>query len=88
MFEVDGVIHYCVTNMPAAVPVTSAQALNNATLPFVSKLAQMGLAAFDRDPYVAAGLNVRDGRITHSAVALSLGFDSLDASGSFRAVAA
>jgi alanine dehydrogenase len=76
-FEVDGVIHYCVANMPGAVPVTSAQALNNATLPFVLKLADKGLAAFDRDPHLAAGLNVRDGRIMHSAVALSLGFDRL-----------
>ncbi len=76
-FEVDGVIHYCVANMPGAVPVTSAQALNNATLPFVLKLADKGLAAFDRDPHLAAGLNVRDGRITHSMVAASLGFDRL-----------
>jgi alanine dehydrogenase len=74
-FEVDGIIHYCVANMPGAVPVTSAQALNNATLPFVLKLADKGLAAFDRDPHLAAGLNVRDGRIMHSAVAASLGFD-------------
>jgi alanine dehydrogenase len=79
-FEVDGIIHYCVANMPGAVPVTSAQALNNATLPFVTKLADKGLAAFDRDPHLAAGLNVRDGRIMHSAVAASLGFDRLDGS--------
>ncbi len=75
-FEVDGIIHYCVANMPGAVPVTSAQALNNATLPFVIKLADKGLAAFDDDPHLAAGLNVRDGRITHPAVAASLGFDN------------
>jgi alanine dehydrogenase len=86
-FEVDGIIHYCVTNMPGAVPVTSAQALNNATLPFVIKLADKGLAAFDRDPHLAAGLNVRNGRITHAAVAASLGFDSLDGRPSFRAAA-
>ena len=49
-FEVDGIIHYCVANMPGAVPVTSAQALNNATLPFVIKLADKGVAAFDRRP--------------------------------------
>ncbi len=76
-FEVDGIIHYCVANMPGAVPNTSAQALNNATLPFVMKLAEKGLAAFDRDPHLAAGLNVKDGRIMHQAVALSLGFDRL-----------
>lgn len=57
-FEVDGIIHYCVANMPGAVPVASTQALNNATLPFVIKLADKGLAAFDRDPHLAAGLNV------------------------------
>ncbi len=74
-FEVDGIIHYCVANMPGAVPSTSAQALNNATLPFVIKLAERGLAAFDRDPHLAAGLNVKAGRIMHSAVAASLGFD-------------
>jgi alanine dehydrogenase len=74
-YEVDGIIHYCVANMPGAVPVTSAQALNNATLPFVIKLAEKGLAAFDRDPHLAAGLNVKGGRIMHSAVAASLGFD-------------
>ncbi|MFN0217557.1 MAG: alanine dehydrogenase [Hyphomicrobium sp.] len=86
-FEVDGVIHYCVANMPGAVPTTSAQALNNATLPFVQKLAEKGLAAFDRDPHLAAGLNVKAGRIMHSAVALSLGFDSLDGTRSFREAA-
>jgi alanine dehydrogenase len=59
------------------VPNTSAQALNNATLPFVMKLADQGLAAFDRDPHLAAGLNVKGGRIMHQAVAASLGFDRL-----------
>jgi alanine dehydrogenase len=73
-FEVDGIIHYCVANMPGAVPTTSAQALNNATLPFVMKLADKGLAALDDDPHLAAGLNVRRGEITHEAVAASLGF--------------
>jgi alanine dehydrogenase len=63
--------------MPGAVPVTSAQALNNATLPFAIKLADRGLAALEDDPHLAAGLNVRDGRITHQAVAASLGFDRL-----------
>ncbi|HRN88643.1 alanine dehydrogenase [Hyphomicrobium sp.] len=76
-YEVDGIIHYCVANMPGAVPVTSAQALNNATLPFVMKLADKGLAAFDRDPHLAAGLNVKDGRITHQAVQMSLGFERI-----------
>jgi alanine dehydrogenase len=78
-FEIDGIIHYCVANMPGCVPVTSAQALNNATLPFVIKLADNGLAALDHDPHLAAGLNVKGGRIMHPSVAASLGFDSLDA---------
>jgi alanine dehydrogenase len=86
-FEVDGIIHYCVANMPGAVPVTSSRALNNATLPFVMKLAEKGLAAFDRDPHLASGLNVKDGRIMHQAVAVSLGFDGLDATRSFRIAA-
>ncbi|HRN83523.1 MAG TPA: alanine dehydrogenase [Hyphomicrobium sp.] len=76
-YEVDGIIHYCVANMPGAVPVTSAQALNNATLPFVLKLADKGIAAFDRDPHLAAGLNVKEGRVMHQAVAMSLGFDRI-----------
>jgi alanine dehydrogenase len=86
-FEVDGIIHYCVANMPGAVPVTSAQALNNATLPFVIKLANRGVAAFDDDHHLAAGLNVRDGRITHAAVAASLRFDG-GSVGKVRLVAA
>ncbi len=86
-FEVDGIIHYCVANIPGAVPVTSAQALNNATLPFVIKLAERGLAAFDRDPHLAAGLNVKGGRIMHASVAASLGFDSLNGGRGFQAAA-
>ena len=74
-FEVDGIIHYCVANMPGCVPVSSAQALNNATLPYVIKLADKGLNALDRDPHLSAGVNVRGGRIAHRAVAGSLGFD-------------
>lgn len=72
-FEVDGIIHYCVANMPGCVPGTSAQALNNATLPFVIKLAERGLEALDEDRHLANGLNVRGGRITHAAVAHALG---------------
>src|SRR5215467_2875064 len=77
-YEVDGIVHYCVANMPGAVPVTSSQALINATLPFVIKLADKGLAALDEDKHLAAGLNVRSGRIVHPAVAASLGFDGSD----------
>lgn len=83
-FEVDGVVHYCVANMPGAVPVTSAQALNNATLPFVIRLAEDGLEALRRDPHLGAGLNVRAGRIEHGSVARSLGFDTLDGARSLR----
>ncbi|MCW5749209.1 MAG: alanine dehydrogenase [Alphaproteobacteria bacterium] len=72
-FVVDGVIHYCVANMPGAVPLTSSQALNHATLPFGLRLAARGLAALDDDPNLRAGLNVHRGRIVHAAVADSLG---------------
>jgi alanine dehydrogenase len=74
VYEVDGFIHYCVTNMPGAVPRTSALALNNATLPFVRALADKGWErASAEDPGLAAGLNVVHGRITHPAVAAALG---------------
>lgn len=86
-FEIDGITHYCVANMPGAVQMTSAQALNNATLPFVMKLADKGLAALDTDKHLAAGLNVRAGRITHAAVAASLGFDRLTAGREFAVAA-
>lgn len=72
-YEVDGIIHYCVANMPGAVPVTSSQALNNATLPFGLALAKNGFGAIIQDPHLRAGLNVHRGRITHNAVADSLG---------------
>ena len=69
VYEVDGVIHYCVANMPGAVARTSAFALNNATLPFVLKLAKQGVAALQTDAHLAAGLNVAGGFITYKAVA-------------------
>ena len=73
-FSVDGVIHYCVANMPGAVPRTSTLALTNATLPYVRSLADLGWQeAFRRDPGLAAGLNVYDGAITHEVVARALG---------------
>src|SRR6202047_4285245 len=72
-YEVDGIIHYCVANMPGAVPVTSSQALNNATLPFGLALASRGFAAIIEDPHLRAGLNVHRGRLTYKAVAESLG---------------
>jgi alanine dehydrogenase len=73
-FVVDGVIHYCVANMPGAVPRTSTLALTNATLRYVRALADLGWeAAFRRDPGLAAGLNVHAGSITHEVVARALG---------------
>jgi alanine dehydrogenase len=73
VYEVDGVIHYCVANMPGAVARTSAFALNNATLPFALKLANMGAeAAMAADPHLANGLNVSGGKIRHQAVAEAL----------------
>lgn len=73
VYEVDGIIHYCVANMPGAVARTSAFALNNATLPFAMKLANMGAeAAMAADPHLAAGLNVSGGNIRHQAVAEAL----------------
>ncbi len=73
VFEVEGVIHYCVANMPGAVARTSTFALNNATLPFAVQLANNGAeAAMRANPHLAAGLNVSDGKIRHRAVAEAL----------------
>jgi len=73
-YVVDDVIHYCVTNMPGAVPRTSTFALNNATLPFARRLADHGWkAALKADPHLANGLNVHAGHITNEAVAHDLG---------------
>jgi alanine dehydrogenase len=73
---VDGVIHYCVANMPGAVPITSTKALTNATLPYVEAIAAHGLReAIARDPALARGVNVLDGRITNEAVAEAHGLD-------------
>ncbi|MGN6766175.1 MAG: alanine dehydrogenase [Rhizobiaceae bacterium] len=74
-YEVDGVIHYCVANMPGAVPVTSAHALNNATLHYGLQLADKGLKALVDDPHLRNGLNVHKGRITNAAVAEALGYE-------------
>lgn len=75
-YVVDGVVHYCVANMPGAVPRTSTFALNNATLPFIVALASRGAeAALLVNPHLLNGLNVYKGKITHPAVAESLGLD-------------
>ena len=76
VYEVDGVTHYCVANMPGAVPVTSTKALTNVTLPYVEAIADHGLAdAVARDRTLARGVNVIDGRITYEAVAEAHGLD-------------
>ena len=74
-YVVDGIIHYCVANMPGAVPVTSAHALNNATLHHGLQLADRGLKAVLDDPHLRNGLNVCKGRITNRAVAEALGYE-------------
>jgi alanine dehydrogenase len=73
-FVVDGVVHYCVTNMPGAVARTSSVALNNATLPYALTLADKGYRrALHEDEHLRNGLNVHRGRVTHRAVADALG---------------
>ncbi|MBX3532091.1 MAG: alanine dehydrogenase [Rhizobiaceae bacterium] len=74
-YEVDGVIHYCVANMPGAVPVTSAHALNNATLHYGLALADRGLKAIMDDVHLRNGLNVHRGKVTNRAVAEALGYE-------------
>jgi alanine dehydrogenase len=75
-YEVDGIIHYCVTNMPGAVPITSTYALTNATLPYVLALADLGVAgAARRDPGLRLGINVARGKVTHPAVAEGVGVE-------------
>ena len=73
-FEVDGITHYCVTNMPGAVPITSTYALTNATLPYVLAIADFGVSdAIARDPGLRGGVNVARGQVTHPAVAQGVG---------------
>ncbi len=77
-FVVDGIVHYCVANMPGAVARTSTYALNNVTLPHALRIADLGWKdALRRDPHLAAGLNVCEGRVTYPAVAEELGYDLL-----------
>jgi alanine dehydrogenase len=75
-YVVDGVVHYCVANMPGAVARTSTYALNNVTLPHALKIADLGWqAALKANPHLAAGLNVSGGKVTYEAVARELGYD-------------
>jgi alanine dehydrogenase len=79
VYLVDEVTHYCVTNMPGNVARTSTFALTNVTLPYALNIANQGLAeAVRRDPALAKGVNVCEGRITHPAVAAAIGGESLD----------
>ncbi len=74
-YVVDGVVHYCVANMPGAVARTSTYALNNVTLPHALRIADLGWkAALKANPHLAAGLNVHEGKITYEAVAQDLGY--------------
>jgi alanine dehydrogenase len=74
IYVVDGIVHYCVANMPGGVPRTSTFALNNATLPYILQLADRGWkAALVADPHLRNGLNVSEGRLTHPQVAEALG---------------
>ena len=76
VFVVDGVTHYCVANMPGAVPITSTKALTNATLPYVEEIADHGLReSIARDPALVRGVNVMDGKITYEAVAEAHGLE-------------
>ena len=76
VYVIDGVTHYCVANMPGAVPVTSTRALTNATLPYVEAIADLGLAeAVARDRSLARGVNVIGGKVTYEAVAEAHGLD-------------
>ncbi|HEX4527379.1 MAG TPA: alanine dehydrogenase [Gaiellaceae bacterium] len=76
VYVVDGVTHYCVANMPGAVPITSTKALTNATLPYVEAIANRGLrAAVSDDHSLAKGVNVIDGKLTYEAVAEAHGLD-------------
>jgi alanine dehydrogenase len=82
-YVVDGVVHYCVANMPGAAPRTSSEALGNATLPFGLALADHGLDALKRDKHLAKGLNVLKGELTHPAVAAALGKPFVDPYGAW-----
>ncbi|MFW5881325.1 MAG: alanine dehydrogenase [Roseicyclus sp.] len=78
VYEVDGIVHYCVANMPGAVPRTSTIALGNATMPFMLAIADKGWRqAAGEDPHLLAGLNVHAGHLTHHAVGAALGIDVL-----------
>ena len=74
-YTVDGIVHYCVANMPGAVPRTATAALNNATLPYILAMTNQGIhQALHADPHLLNGLNVHQGQVTYKAVADDLGY--------------
>ena len=78
IYEIDGIMHYCVANMPGAVARTSTLALGNATLPFIMSLANKGwVKACSDDPHLFNGLNVHDGKLTYAAVGEALGLETV-----------
>jgi alanine dehydrogenase len=88
-YEVDGITHYCVANMPGAVPITSTYALTNATMPFVVKLAEEGVhRALASDPGFMDGLNVAAGKLTYEPVARDQGLEYTAAKDALEAVPA
>jgi alanine dehydrogenase len=88
-YEVDGITHYCVANMPGAVPITSTYALTNATMPFVVKLAEEGVhRALTSDPGFLEGLNVAAGKLTYEPVARDQGLEYTPARDALEAVPA
>src|SRR5579884_2242546 len=89
VYEVEGITHYCVANMPGGVPITSTYALTNATLPYVEAIATRGLAdAVARDPGLACGVNVAAGQVTYEAVAEAHGLAYTPVEDALRALAA
>jgi alanine dehydrogenase len=82
-YTVDGVVHYCVANMPGAAPRTASEALGHATLPFGLALADKGLDALKTNSHLARGLNVLNGELTHPAVAQALGKPFVDPYGAW-----
>ena len=78
IYEIDGIMHYCVANMPGAVPRSSTLALGNSTLPFIISLADKGwIKACSDDPHLFNGLNVHDGKLTYAAVGAALGLETV-----------
>jgi alanine dehydrogenase len=76
IFEVDGIVHYCVSNMPGAMPVTSTMALTNATLPFALEIANKGyIKAIQDNPAIMKGANIILGKVTYENVAMAFGLD-------------